>query len=172
MPDGGQHHLALRQADQARGDFYAIHDELEFIKQQLARLPTRCYIARLALEPDRSGCGANLAKGWRTRGSPQAMRSLFRSGPAPQQKHHNYDQQHQAEASAIVMVRRAIIETAPAEQKKQNNQKNDKPHRFPPVEAAHSASFGCLAPGAADAQSPKKESATGGAWRFRAYQEQ
>jgi hypothetical protein len=49
MPDGGQHHLALRQADQARGDFYAIHDELEFIKQQLARLPTRCYIARLAL---------------------------------------------------------------------------------------------------------------------------
>jgi hypothetical protein len=40
------------------------------------------------------------------------------------------------------------------------------------VKAARSASFGCLALAPADAQSPKKESATGGAWRFRAYQEQ
>src|ERR1700730_2483961 len=100
------------------------------------------------------------------------MRGLFRSGSAPQQKHHNDNQQHQAEASAIVMVRRAVIETSPAEQKQQNNQKNDKPHRFPPREAARSARFGCLALAPAAAQAPKKESATGGAWRFRTYQEQ
>jgi hypothetical protein len=91
------------------------------------------------------------------------------SGPASQQKHHNDDQQHQAEASAIVMVRRAVIKTTTAEQKKQNNQKNDDPHRVSPVEAARNASFGCLVLTPADAQSPKKGSATGGAWRFRAY---
>jgi hypothetical protein len=33
--------LSLRQADQARGDLYAIQDDLNFIKVQLARLPTR-----------------------------------------------------------------------------------------------------------------------------------
>jgi hypothetical protein len=31
----------LRQADQARADLYAIHDELEVIMEQLARLPAR-----------------------------------------------------------------------------------------------------------------------------------
>src|SRR5438874_1916475 len=70
------------------------------------------------------------------------------------------------------MVWRPIIKTAAAEQKKQNNQKNDNPHRVSPVEAARDASFGCLVLTPADAQSPKKGSATGGAWRFRAYQEQ
>ena len=38
-----------RQADQARADLYEIHDELEIIQQQLARLPTRRDIACLAL---------------------------------------------------------------------------------------------------------------------------
>ena len=33
--------LSLRQADQIRGDLYGIHDDLDFIKVQLARLPTR-----------------------------------------------------------------------------------------------------------------------------------
>ena len=37
------------------------------------------------------------------------------------------------------MVRRAIIETAPAEQKKQNNQEKDNPHRLSSVEAACAA---------------------------------
>jgi hypothetical protein len=41
--------LTLRQANQARSDFYAIADELDFVKFQLARLPTRRDIARTAL---------------------------------------------------------------------------------------------------------------------------
>jgi hypothetical protein len=32
--------LTLRQVDQARGNLYVIGDDLEFIKTQLARLPT------------------------------------------------------------------------------------------------------------------------------------
>jgi len=41
--------LALRQADQARADFAAIKDDLQFIMGQLARLPTRKEQARDAL---------------------------------------------------------------------------------------------------------------------------
>jgi hypothetical protein len=41
MPDDLEHRLTLRQADQARDDFAAITDDLDFIKSQLARLPTR-----------------------------------------------------------------------------------------------------------------------------------
>jgi hypothetical protein len=47
MPD--EHALTLRQADQARSDLYAIGDELDFIKGQLARLPTRKEMAQTAL---------------------------------------------------------------------------------------------------------------------------
>jgi hypothetical protein len=39
MPD--ERPFTLRQIDQARGDLYTIADDLEFIKSQLARLPTR-----------------------------------------------------------------------------------------------------------------------------------
>jgi len=39
----------LRQIDQARGDLYAIGDDLEFIKSQLARVPTRKEVAQIAL---------------------------------------------------------------------------------------------------------------------------
>jgi hypothetical protein len=42
-------HLTLRQADQARADLYAIHDELEIIQQQIAPLPTRREVARITL---------------------------------------------------------------------------------------------------------------------------
>jgi hypothetical protein len=49
MFDDPSNDLALRQADQARGDLYAIQDELDFIKAQLARLPTRRDLARSAL---------------------------------------------------------------------------------------------------------------------------
>jgi len=49
IPDVSPERLTLRQADAARADLYAIHDELEFIKAQLARLPTRRDMARLAL---------------------------------------------------------------------------------------------------------------------------
>jgi hypothetical protein len=41
--------LTLRQASQARNDFAAVLDELDFVKEQLARLPTRAYVSRLAL---------------------------------------------------------------------------------------------------------------------------
>ena len=41
--------FTLRQVDQARGDLYGIADDLEFIKEQLARLPTRKEMAQTAL---------------------------------------------------------------------------------------------------------------------------
>jgi hypothetical protein len=48
--------LTLRQADLARGDFYEIRSELEVIQAQLARLPDRAYICRLALMATASVC--------------------------------------------------------------------------------------------------------------------
>ena len=47
MPD--EYPLTLRQADQARADFAAITDDLDFIKAQLAQIPTRKEIAQLVL---------------------------------------------------------------------------------------------------------------------------
>ena len=47
MPDDRQ--FTLRQIDQARGDLYAIADELEVLKLQIAQLPSRSYVSRLAL---------------------------------------------------------------------------------------------------------------------------
>jgi hypothetical protein len=41
--------LTLRQLDQIRGDLYAVQDELECMKAQFARLPTRSDLARAAL---------------------------------------------------------------------------------------------------------------------------
>ena len=41
--------LTLRQADLARGGFYEIKSELDFIQAQLARLPTRGQLAQAAL---------------------------------------------------------------------------------------------------------------------------
>jgi hypothetical protein len=41
--------FTLRQVDQARGDLYAIADDLEFIKNPLARVPTRKEVAQTAL---------------------------------------------------------------------------------------------------------------------------
>jgi hypothetical protein len=49
MSDDAERPLSLRQADQARADLYAIHDELDFIKAQIARLPTRKDLAWVAL---------------------------------------------------------------------------------------------------------------------------
>jgi hypothetical protein len=48
MTDEPEDRLTLRQADVARADLYAIHDELDFIKEQIARLPTRKDLARIA----------------------------------------------------------------------------------------------------------------------------
>jgi hypothetical protein len=49
MTEPNKDRLTLRQADAARADFYAIHDELAFIKVQAARLPTRTDLARIAV---------------------------------------------------------------------------------------------------------------------------
>ena len=47
MPDEDQ--LSLRQADQIRGDLYGIQDDIDFIKVQLAHLPTRNEVWRAAM---------------------------------------------------------------------------------------------------------------------------
>jgi hypothetical protein len=47
MPDEEQ--LSLRQADQIRGDLYGIQDDIDFIKVQLAHLPTRNEVWRAAM---------------------------------------------------------------------------------------------------------------------------
>ena len=39
----------LRQADQARTDFALIESNLEFLAGQLARVPTRAYVCKIAL---------------------------------------------------------------------------------------------------------------------------
>ena len=44
-----EYRLTLRQADQARQDFAEILDELDFVKLQLSRLPTRAWLSRMAL---------------------------------------------------------------------------------------------------------------------------
>ena len=44
-----EHTLTLRQADQARSDLAAVEGDLHFIMSQLARLPTRAYVCRMAL---------------------------------------------------------------------------------------------------------------------------
>ena len=41
--------FSLQQIDQARDDLYAIADDLEFIKLQLSRLPTRAWLGRTLL---------------------------------------------------------------------------------------------------------------------------
>jgi hypothetical protein len=42
-----EHALKMRQIDQSHGDLYT--DELEILKAQIARLPTRAFVSRLAL---------------------------------------------------------------------------------------------------------------------------
>jgi hypothetical protein len=49
------HTLALRQADQARADLAALESEIEVLQGQLALLPTRKELARLALLASTSG---------------------------------------------------------------------------------------------------------------------
>jgi hypothetical protein len=59
MPD--EYDLTLRQADQARSDFAALADDLDFVNAQLARLPTRKDQARLALIAVLAGAGLTTA---------------------------------------------------------------------------------------------------------------
>jgi hypothetical protein len=55
-----QYSLALRQADRARGDFVEISDELDFIRSQLARLPTRKEMACTSLLAMTSGAALTI----------------------------------------------------------------------------------------------------------------
>ena len=47
--DDPERRLTLGQADQARDDFAAILDELAFLREQVARLPTRAEVRWIAL---------------------------------------------------------------------------------------------------------------------------
>ena len=47
LPDDRQ--FTLRQIDQAPGDLHALADEVEALKLQIARLPSRAYVSRVAL---------------------------------------------------------------------------------------------------------------------------
>jgi hypothetical protein len=47
--DLGSERLTLRRADQARGDFAQILDELDFVRSQIARLPTKSEVQWMAL---------------------------------------------------------------------------------------------------------------------------
>jgi hypothetical protein len=47
--DDPERRLTLRQADQAREDFAVILDELAFLREPLARLPTRAEVSWIAL---------------------------------------------------------------------------------------------------------------------------
>jgi hypothetical protein len=50
MPnDLGSERLTLRQADQARENFAQILDELDFLRSQIARLPTKGEVYWIAL---------------------------------------------------------------------------------------------------------------------------
>jgi hypothetical protein len=47
--------LTLLQADRARTDFAAIEGDLQFIMGQLAQMPNRAYVSRVALMAMLSG---------------------------------------------------------------------------------------------------------------------
>ena len=49
LADDPERRLTLRQADQARDDFAQILDELDLVKGQLARLPTRSEVSLIVL---------------------------------------------------------------------------------------------------------------------------
>jgi hypothetical protein len=49
MNDVDPHHFALRQADQAREGHALVMAELDLVKEQVARLPTRSETLKLAL---------------------------------------------------------------------------------------------------------------------------
>ena len=49
LADDPERRLTLRQADQAREDFAALLDELDFVKGQLAQMPNRAWLSRMLL---------------------------------------------------------------------------------------------------------------------------
>ena len=80
MPD--EYTFALRQIDQARGDFYAIESDLDVIMKQLARLPTRKELAQTALLATLTGAAIVLA-GIRVGSvTTPSLTGTFRSAPA------------------------------------------------------------------------------------------
>ena len=55
-----QYSLTLRQTDQVRCDFAEISEEMDFIRSQLARLPTRKEMARTTLLAMTSGAALTI----------------------------------------------------------------------------------------------------------------
>jgi hypothetical protein len=51
----------LHQADQARTDFAAIEGDLQFIMGQLAQMPSRAYVSRVALMAMLSGSALTIS---------------------------------------------------------------------------------------------------------------
>jgi hypothetical protein len=49
LTDNPEYCLTVRQANQAREDFGILLDELDFLKMQVSRLPTRKWLSRMAL---------------------------------------------------------------------------------------------------------------------------
>jgi hypothetical protein len=50
----------LQQVDAARADFALIAADIDFLKKQLARLPSRAYVSRVALMAMLSGSGLTI----------------------------------------------------------------------------------------------------------------
>jgi hypothetical protein len=61
VTEPNQDRLTLRQADAARADLYAIDDKVDFIKVQIARLPTRKDLALIALLSVLGGAALTIA---------------------------------------------------------------------------------------------------------------
>jgi hypothetical protein len=58
MSDLNPDRFALRQADQAREAYAQVMEELELVKEQLARLPTRSEVSWIALRLTVGALGA------------------------------------------------------------------------------------------------------------------
>jgi hypothetical protein len=72
LADDPEYRLTRRQADQARNDFAMILDELDFVKFQLSRLPTRAWLSRASRGESRrskpsQACPASRMVGVRSR---------------------------------------------------------------------------------------------------------
>ena len=70
--------LTLRQADEARADFAAISDDLDFIKSQLSRQPDRAWLSRMGL----IGFGKDIEKSLLEATSPFVFSMIASRQPA------------------------------------------------------------------------------------------
>ena len=65
LADDPERQVTLRQADQAREDFAAVLDDLDFVKLQLARVPDRAWLGYCYSASEACGrCSAPSRFGW------------------------------------------------------------------------------------------------------------